>query len=60
MMPFWQRFAITLAAILIVSFATSVLARNLLGISVPGYLVGVIGGLAALPVWEFVKRVRPK
>lgn len=60
MMPFWQRFAITLAAILIVSFAVGYLARNILGVPLPDFVVGVIGGLAALPVWEFVKRVRPK
>jgi hypothetical protein len=26
----------------------------------PGYLSGIIGGLAALPVWEFLKRIKPK
>jgi len=60
MMPFWQRFGITLVAIVIVSFAAGVLVRNILGLPLPDYVVGVIGGLAALPVWEFAKRVRPK
>jgi hypothetical protein len=26
----------------------------------PSYIGGVIGGLTALPVWEFLKRIGPK
>jgi hypothetical protein len=59
-MPFWQRFAITLAAILIVSFAVGYLARNVLGVPLPDFVIGVVGGLAALRVWECVKRGGPK
>lgn len=25
----------------------------------PSYVGGVVGGLAALPLWEFLKRIRP-
>jgi len=27
---------------------------------IPSYIAGVIAGLAALPVWEFLKRIKPK
>jgi hypothetical protein len=27
---------------------------------IPSYMAGVIAGLAALPVWEFLKRIKPK
>jgi hypothetical protein len=59
-MPFWQRFTITLAAMLAVSFVAGLLWRNLLGFALPSYAAGIIGGLTAIPVWEFVKRVRSK
>jgi hypothetical protein len=26
----------------------------------PSYLAGFVGGLTALPVWELLKRVKPK
>ena len=52
-MPFWQRLAITFVTIA----AVSLLAGLLFGL--PSYLAGLIGGLAALPVWEFLKRVGP-
>ena len=59
-MPFWQRFAITLVAMLAVSFVAGLLWRNLLGFGLPSYAAGMIGGLTAIPVWEFLKRVRSK
>jgi len=27
---------------------------------IPSYLSGAIGGLTALPTWEFVRRIRPR
>jgi len=59
-MPFWQRITITLAAIIFVSWGVATLAQSLLGLAVPSYVSGVVGGLAALPVWEFLKRVGPR
>ncbi len=59
-MPFWQRFLITLAVILLVSYLGSMLWTLLSGLAMPGYLAGLLGGMAALPVWEFLKRVGPK
>ncbi len=59
-MPFWQRIAITLVAIFVASWGVATLVQSLLGLTLPSYVSGVVGGLAALPVWEFLKRVGPR
>jgi hypothetical protein len=59
-MPFWQRLVITVVAMLGVSFVAGVIWEALLGFAIPSYLSGMIGGLTALPVWEFLRRVGPK
>jgi hypothetical protein len=58
-MPFWQRLAITFAAMLVASFLLGVFWRSLFNIPLPSYLAGIVGGLTALPVWEFLKRIKP-
>ena len=59
-MPFWQRSLITLAAMLAVSFIVGYMSRSLLGFGLPDYVSGVVGGLTAVPLWEFLKRVKSK
>ena len=59
-MPFWQRILITLVAIVVVSWGATLLFEMLVGFAVPRYVAGVIGGLVAVPVWEFLKRVGPR
>jgi len=59
-MPFWQRFLITVVAMLVASFVVSFIWRSLFNILMPGYLSGIVGGLTALPVWEFLKRIKSK
>jgi hypothetical protein len=59
-MPFWQRLLITLAAMLVVSFTIGFMARSLFGFGLPDYASGVVGGLTAIPLWEFLKRIKPK
>jgi len=59
-MPFWQRLVITVAAMIGASFVVGLIWDALVGWQIPSYLSGIIGGLTALPVWEFLKRVRPK
>jgi hypothetical protein len=59
-MPFWQRILITVVAMLVVSFAVSLIWRSIFNILMPSYLSGIVGGLTALPVWEFLKRIKPK
>jgi hypothetical protein len=59
-MPFWQRLLITLAAMLVASFVLGLLWRSMFNGVFPDYLSGAVGGLTAVPVWEFLKRVGPK
>lgn len=58
-LPMWQRLLITLVAMLIVSYLIGVLWQAVFSIGLPSYVAGVVGGLTALPVWEFLKRIRP-
>ena len=59
-MPFWQRLVITVVAMIAASFIVGLIWDALFGFQIPSYLSGIIGGLTALPVWEFLKRVGPK
>lgn len=59
-MPLWQRLLITSIAMLAVSFIAGLLWKGMFNISLPSYLAGVIGGLTALPLWEFLKRIKEK
>ena len=59
-MPFWQKLLITLIAMLAVSFIAGLLWQSIFNIGLPSYAAGVIGGLTALPLWEFLKRVGEK
>lgn len=59
-MPFWQRLVITIIAMLAVSFLVGLLWQAILNFALPSYAAGVIGGLTALPIWEFLKRIRSK
>jgi hypothetical protein len=57
-MPFWQRLVITLIAMLAVSFVAGLAWQAIFNIGLPSYAAGIVGGLTALPVWEFLKRIR--
>jgi cell shape-determining protein MreD len=59
-MPFWQRCLVTLAAMLVVSFIVGFMSLSMFGFDLPDYASGVVGGLTAVPLWEFLKRVKPK
>ena len=59
-MPFWQKLVITVVAMLATSFVVGLIWANVLGFALPSYVAGMIGGLTALPVWEFLRRVGPK
>lgn len=59
-MPFWQRSLITLLAMIAVSFLIGLLWRSIFNFGLPGYASGVVGGLTAVPLWEFLKRVKPR
>jgi hypothetical protein len=59
-MPIWQRLLATLVAMIASSFIAGLIWESLFAFPLPSYVAGIIGGLAALPVWEFLKRVGPK
>jgi len=59
-MPFWQRLVITILAMIAASLVVGLIWKGLFNSQIPGYFSGIIGGLAALPTWEFLKRIKPK
>lgn len=59
-MPFWQRLLITVLAMLAVSFVAGLLWNSIFGLRLPSYVAGLVGGVTALPLWEFLKRVGEK
>jgi hypothetical protein len=59
-MPLWQRMMITVVTMLAASFVVGLIWKILFNDLIPSYLAGIVGGLAALPVWEFLRRVGPK
>ena len=59
-MPFWQRLLITTIAMLLASFVAGLVWQSIFNVGIPSYLSGIVGGLAALPVWEVLKRINSK
>ena len=59
-MVFWQRLLITVVIMLVISFVAGIIWRSVFNMVMPSYLAGIIGGLTALPVWEFLRRIKPK
>ena len=45
---------------IIVSFVVGFIWRTVFNFSLPDYVSGMVGGLTAVPLWEFLKRVKPK
>ena len=58
-LPFWQRLPVTIGVMLLTSYLAGLLCQSVLGVPLPSYVAGAIGGLAALPTWEFLKRIKP-
>jgi len=50
----WQRLAVTVLAMLIMSFIAGLVWRNVFDASIPSYLAGMVGGLTAIPIWELI------
>jgi uncharacterized membrane protein len=59
-MAFWKRLLITVLVMLAASFIISFIWRSAFNMIIPSYIAGVIAGLAALPVWELLKKIKPK
>ena len=59
LLPFWQRLLITIGVMLLTGYLAGLLWQTLMNFALPSYAAGAVGGLAALPVWDFLKRIRP-
>jgi hypothetical protein len=59
-MPLWLRLLITLAAMLLASYLVGLLWQWIFTAEIPSYLSGAVGGISAVPTWEFLRRIRPK
>ncbi|HEY9548487.1 MAG TPA: hypothetical protein VIR45_03220 [Kiloniellaceae bacterium] len=59
-LPLWQRLVITVLVMLAASYLAAVVWGAVLGIALPSYLAGLVGGLSAIPVWDLLQRIRPK
>jgi hypothetical protein len=58
-LPFWQRLLLTILVMLAASWLAGFLWQYAVNFPLPSYAAGVVGGLAALPCWDFLKRIRP-
>jgi len=58
-LPFWQRLLLTILVMLAASWLAGLLWQYAFSFPLPSYAAGVIGGLAALPCWDFLRRIRP-
>jgi hypothetical protein len=59
LLPFWQRLLITIAAMVAAGWIVDLLWQQVFSFPLPGYAAGLVGGLTALPVWDFLRRIRP-
>lgn len=59
-MKLWQKLLITVLAMLVASFAIGRLWLMAFDTVIPSYLAGVVGGLAAIPVWERLNKSHRK
>jgi hypothetical protein len=59
-MPLWQRLLITLAVMLLTSYLVGLLWQWIFTAEIPSYLSGAVGGISAVPTWEFMLRIRRK
>ena len=59
-MVFWQRLLITLLVMVVASLIIAAVWRSVFNMTRPSYVAGVVAGLAALPVWELLKKIKPK
>ena len=59
-MPLWQRLILTIVAIVVASLLVGLIWHRIFGFGLPSYIGGVIGGLTAVPVWEFLRRTQSK
>ena len=44
---------------LVVSFIAGLIWNAMFNFGLPDYISGAVGGLTAIPLWDFLKRVKP-
>lgn len=54
-MKFWKRALLTLVIMVIASLVVGLIWRVTFDVRIPSYLSGLVGGLAALTSWEFLR-----
>jgi hypothetical protein len=59
-MNFWQRVLALLVAVLVISLLFNMLWHWLFNFALPAYVSGLVGGMTAVPVWDALKRIKPK
>ncbi len=57
-MKLWHKLIVTVIAMLVASFAGGRLWFMAFDFVMPSYLAGMIGGLAAIPVWELMRQFK--
>jgi hypothetical protein len=59
-MPFWQRSLVLVVAMMAASFVFGLVWYWIFEFNLPGYVSGVVGGLTAVPLWDLLKKAKPK
>ncbi|TCV89057.1 hypothetical protein [Sulfurirhabdus autotrophica] len=59
-MKLWHKILITMIAMLITSYLAGRLWFNIFDFIIPSYIAGMVGGLAAIPVWELMRKISSK
>ncbi len=59
-MKLWTKIIITIIAMLVASFLAGRLWFIAFDVLMPSYLAGMVGGLAAIPVWELMRWISTK
>lgn len=60
MLAFWKRLLITVGVMLLASLLAGFIWHWFFNVEIPSYLSGLIGGMSAVPTWEFLRRERPR
>lgn len=58
-MSLWQRLVLTLIVMLAASYVAGMAWQAIFNVTLPSYVGGIVGGLAAIPMWELLKRLSP-
>ncbi|HIF52151.1 MAG TPA: hypothetical protein EYQ42_11605 [Thiotrichaceae bacterium] len=56
-MSLWQKLVITILTMLVAGFVAGLIWGNIFDVTMPSYLAGMAGGLAAILIWELLKKV---